>query len=209
MTVEDVNEILMAVDVAGDGVKKTLWAQSFTENGFFKQGDATRMALRNGGWSRTGGCGYRAPSERRARPISNIAGKGTRALAFIDEYNRLRVTVDTEDTFRSSTQVGGGLSKLGVERQIERGGRTYIYSPEPMPLSVDLDGDGIEEIIVPQNQIPGRWRHHLQGAGRLSFPDGQLGLRGHGDGARRHHGGRNPGARRRGRALYELSEYPG
>ena len=48
------------------------------------------------------------------------------------------------------------MARLGVETQIERGGRTYTYSPEPMPLSVDLDGDGIEEIIAPQNQIPGR-----------------------------------------------------
>ena len=26
---------------------------------------------------------------------------------------------------------------------------------EPMPLAVDLDGDGVEEIIVPQNQVEG------------------------------------------------------
>jgi hypothetical protein len=26
---------------------------------------------------------------------------------------------------------------------------------EPVPLSVDLDGDGVQEIIVPQNQIEG------------------------------------------------------
>ncbi len=67
-----------------------------------------------------------------------------------------------------------------METQIERGGRTYIYYPEPMPLSVDLDGDGIEEIVVPQNQFPGRLAVDLQGPGRLPLPDRQLGLRGHG-----------------------------
>jgi hypothetical protein len=156
VTAEDVNEILIAVDVNGDGVKKTLWAQAFAETGFFKQGDATRMTLRNGKLVSDGR--VRVPSSFRATgaTYSNIAGKGARALAFIDEYNRLRISVETEDTFRTSAPVGTGMAKLGVETQIERGGRTYVYSPEPMPLSVDLDGDGIEEIIAPQNQIPGR-----------------------------------------------------
>ena len=36
------------------------------------------------------------------------------------------------------------------------GGRSYIYTSEPQPLAVDLDGDGIDEIVVPQNQLPGR-----------------------------------------------------
>jgi hypothetical protein len=156
VVVEEANDILLAVDAAGDGVKRVLWAQPFTENGFFKQGDAFRMGLGKGRLVSEGR--VRVPSTFRATgaTFSNIAGKGIRALAFIDEFNRLRITVDSEDAFRSATQVGGGMTKIGVERQIERGGRTYIYSPEPMPLSVDLDGDGIEEIVVPQNQLPGR-----------------------------------------------------
>jgi hypothetical protein len=126
------------------------------QTGFFKQGDATRVILRNGKLVPDGR--VRVPSSFRATgaTYSNIPGKGMRALAFIDEYNRLRVAIDMEDTFRSAAAVGTGMAKLGVESQIERGGRTYVYSPEPMPLSVDLDGDGIEEIVVPQNQIPGR-----------------------------------------------------
>src|SRR4029453_13675579 len=91
LTVEDVNEILIAVDANGDGVKKTLWAQAFTQTGFFKQGDATRMTLRNGKLVSDGR--VRVPSTFRATgaTYSNIAGKGARALAFIDEYNRLRI----------------------------------------------------------------------------------------------------------------------
>jgi hypothetical protein len=156
VAVDEVNEILIAVDANGDGVKKTLWAQSFAQTGFFKQGDATRMTLRNGKLVSDGK--VRVPSSFRATgaTFSNVNGKGERALAFIDEFNRLRIVVGTDETFRSSAPVGTGMAKLGVETQIERGGRTYVYSPEPMPLSVDLDGDGIEEIVVPQNQIPGR-----------------------------------------------------
>jgi hypothetical protein len=153
---EEITDILLAVDANGDGVKKTLWSQSFAQTGFFKQGDATRVALRNGKLVSEGR--VRVPSNFRATGAvySNIAGKGVRSLAFIDEFNRLRLAIETEETFRSSSPVGTGMAKLGVETQIERGGRTYIYYPEPMPISVDLDGDGIEEIVVPQNQIPGR-----------------------------------------------------
>jgi hypothetical protein len=156
VAVDEVTDILLAVDANGDGVKKTLWAQGFAQTGFFKQGDATRVSLRNGKLVSEGR--VRVPSNFRATGAvySNIAGKGVRALAFIDEFNRLRIAIDTEDAFRSASPVGTGMNKLGVESQIERGGRTYVYYPEPMPLSVDLDGDGVEEIIVPQNQIPGR-----------------------------------------------------
>ena len=153
---DEVTDILIAVDANGDGVKRTLWAQGFAETGFFKQGDATRMSLRNGNLVSEGK--VRVPSSFRATgaTYSNIAGKGERALAFIDEYNRLKIAIGAEDAFRTSAPVGTGMAKVGVETQVERGGRTYVYSPEPMPLSVDLDGDGIEEIVVPQNQIPGR-----------------------------------------------------
>src|SRR5262249_56607152 len=67
-----------------------------------------------------------------------------------------RIAIGYDEPFRSSAAVGTGMAKLGVETQIEKGGRTYVYSPEPMPVAVDLDGDGIDEIVVPQNQIPGR-----------------------------------------------------
>jgi len=153
---DEINDILLAMDVNGDGVKKTLWSQSFAQTGFFKQGDATRLSLRNGKLVSEGR--VRVPSNFRATGAvySNISGKGVRALAFIDEFNRLQIAIETEETFRSAAPVGTGMTKLGVETQIERGGRTYVYYPEPMPISVDLDGDGVEEIVVPQNQIPGR-----------------------------------------------------
>ncbi len=178
VAVENVSEILLAVDASGEGVKKVLWAQSFVENGFFKQGDALRVSLRNDRLVSDGR--VRVPSTFRATgaTYTNITGKGTRALAFIDEHSRLRIAIDTEDAFRSSTLVGGGQAKLGVERQIERGGRTYLYTPEPMPLSVDLDGDGIEEIVVPQNQFPGRLAVVFKGPAGFRFQTVNSGFEG-------------------------------
>jgi hypothetical protein len=156
VAVDEVNDILMAVDPNGDGVKKTLWSQAFAETGFFNQGDASRMTIRSGKLASDGK--VRVPSSFRATGavFSNINGKGERALAFIDEYNRLRIAIGPDELFRSSAPVGTGMAKLGVETQIEKGGRTFVYSPEPMPLAVDLDGDGIEELVVAQNQMPGR-----------------------------------------------------
>jgi hypothetical protein len=85
--------------------------------------------------------------------FANITGKGSHALAFIDEQNRLRITSSTEEVWRSSSQVGGGGPKIEVFRPgLERGGRSYFYQMEPAPLAVDLDGDGVQEIVVPQNK---------------------------------------------------------
>ena len=155
--VEEVPDVLLAVDANGDGIKKTLWAQPFAQNGFFKKGEAQRVSLKDG--KLVAEARVRVPSTFRATgaTFANIAGKGSqRALAFIDEYSRLRIAIDTEDTWRSATPVGGGGVKLEVMTQIERGGRSYIYTSEPQPLAVDLDGDGIDEIVIPQNQLPGR-----------------------------------------------------
>jgi hypothetical protein len=154
---EEISDILLAVDANGDGIKKTLWAQPFAQQGFFKSGDAQRVVIRDGRVVPQGR--VRVPSMFRATgaTFANIAGKtGPRALAFVDEFGRLRITVETEDTWRSATPVGGGGVKLEVMTNIERGGRSFIYVSEPSPVAVDLDGDGVEEIVVPQNQLPGR-----------------------------------------------------
>jgi hypothetical protein len=35
----------------------------------------------------------------------------------------------------------------------ERGGRSRFHKIEPTPLAVDLDNDGIDEVVVPQNIV--------------------------------------------------------
>jgi len=155
--VDDVSDILIAVDPNGDGIKKTLWAQPFAQSGFFKKGDAQRVSLRDG--KLVTEARVRVPGTFRATgaTFANIAGKnGPRALAFVDEYHRLRIAIENEDTWRSSTPVGSGGVKLEVIAPLERGGRSLLFTTEPQPLAVDLDGDGIDEVVVPQNELPGR-----------------------------------------------------
>jgi hypothetical protein len=177
--VADVPQILLAVDVNGDGVKKTLWAQDFAQAGFFKKGQADRVVLRDGALAADGR--VRVPSAFRATGavMSNIGGKeALRTLAFIDEHNRLRVSMETEELWRSSSPVGGGVVKLVVDTQIERGGRSYIYFAEPQPVAIDLDGDGIEEIVVVQNQVPGRMAVVYKGPAGYRFQSVNSGFEG-------------------------------
>jgi hypothetical protein len=175
---ENIDQILLAVDADGDGIKKTLWWQPFSQDGFFKKGDVERVVLRNG--KLVTEARVRVPSSFRATgaTFSNIAGKGTRALSFVDENDRLRVALDTEDAWRSSTPVGGGIPKLEVMTQMEKGGRSYLYQPQPMPLAVDLDGDGTEEVVVVQNQVPGRLGVIFKGPAGYRFQSVNSGFEG-------------------------------
>ena len=156
--VRDGTEFLYAVDADGTGVKRTLWAQGFSPETFFRRGQAARKVLKGDKLVADGS--VRVPASFRATgaTLANIAAKapGPRSLVFIDENNRLRVSLEFEETFRSSTPVGGGgYLKVEMLKRIERGGRSEFFHFEPMPVAVDLDGDGIDEIVVPQNQLDG------------------------------------------------------
>jgi len=152
------NDILWPVDADGSGVKKVLWAQGFSRETFFRKGEAYRVTIKGDKIVRD--APVRVPNTFRATgaTMASIAGKETRALVFVDEYQRLRVSIGTEDTWRSSSPVGGGsflkleLLKSGTT---SRSPRTEFINIEPVPVAVDLDGDGVEEVIVPQNQLEG------------------------------------------------------
>lgn len=155
----DGSQFLYAIDADGSGVKRTLWAQGFSRETFFRKGHAERQLLRGDTLVPDGA--VRVPDTFRptGAVMANITGKtpGPRSLVFIDEHNRLRIALESEETFRSSTPVGGG-GYLKVElfkAPTERGGRSEFFHFEPMPVAVDLDGDGIEEVVVPQNQLDG------------------------------------------------------
>jgi hypothetical protein len=155
LLVDQVDSILWAVDERGAGVKQTLWSQRYREDGFFFRGHADRMALRDGALVKEQTAIVPENFRATGATFANITGKTSRALVYIDPQNRLRVTTGTEEVWRSSTQVGGGGIKIEVIRphlEARVGGRSVFYQMEPAPLAVDLDGDGIQEIIVPQNR---------------------------------------------------------
>jgi hypothetical protein len=179
--VRNFDDILWAVDAAGDGIKKTLWGQRFNRETFFRKGDATRYALKGNGLVADGG--VRVPATFRATGVtmSSIGGKGTRNLVFVDEYQRLRVSVESEETWRSSTPVGGGshlkleLLQVGTTSRMTR---SQFFNFEPVPLSVDLDGDGVDEVLIPQNQLEGHIAIVFRGPAGYRFQSVNSGFEG-------------------------------
>jgi hypothetical protein len=152
--VENIDDFLFAVDLKGDGVKQTLWAQRYNKTTFFTPGQAEQVIIKKG--KLIVEKSVRVPPAFRpmGAAFSNIAGKDTRSLAFIDEYNRLQVSTEGEELWRSSTSVGGGYLEIEQEYTYSsRTARMKSYKIEPTPLAVDLDGDGVDELIVPQNQV--------------------------------------------------------
>lgn len=156
VVVQDFPQILFALDATGDGIKRTLWGQRFHPDAFFTQGKVERYVLRHGrlvadGW-------VRVPRDFRVTgtTFSSIAGAGSRALAYVDERGRLVISIEGKERWHSISRVGGaGYVQLEVLQGRERAGQNLFYSVEPMPLAVDLDGDGVDEILVPQNEVQG------------------------------------------------------
>jgi hypothetical protein len=151
--VDDVADFLFAVDLKGDGVKQTLWTQRYSSTAFFTPGQAEQVVVK--GSKLVVEKTVRVPPEFRpmGAAFSNISGKGTRALAFIDRFNRLQISTEGEELWRSSTSVGGGYMEIEQEYLGGKNARSKFYKIEPTPLAVDLDGDGIEELVVPQNLV--------------------------------------------------------
>lgn len=145
--------ILIALDVKGTGVKQTLWAQRFSPEQFFTRGQADEMVLRDG--RLTVERAVRVPAMFRATGAAygSILAKDRRALVFIDEFNHLQVAAGSEEVWQSSTTVGGGYATVELYRQIDAAGRSYFYKMEPNVLAVDLDGDGIDELVIPMNAV--------------------------------------------------------
>jgi hypothetical protein len=151
--IDSVPDLLFAVDLKGEGVKQTLWAQRYDSQKFFTQGQADQVSVKDG--KLVVERPARVPDAFRAMgaAFSNITGKDTRALAFVDEHNRLQLAMEGEDIWRSSTSVGGGYLVVEQLLQVGRDTRSQFYKMEPAPVAVDLDGDGIEEIVIPQNLV--------------------------------------------------------
>lgn len=152
---ENLDTFLFPVDLTGQGHKQTLWTQPFSPERFFTPGQADQMAWKNGKLVKE----RSVPVHRAFRPMgavfSNMNGKDSRVLAFIDEFNRLQMAANAEDIWRSGTAVGGGgmtveTLSTGTTGRVRR---SLFYKIEPTPLAIDLDGDGVDEVIVPQNLV--------------------------------------------------------
>jgi hypothetical protein len=150
--IEPTDVILIAVDDQGTGVKRTLWGQRYREESFFHRGQADQFVIRNGKLVKEKPVPVPDRFRATGATFANLMGKDSRSLVYIDEQGHLRIHTGVEEMWRSTSVVGGGTYPIEVSRWTERGGRSYFYRMEPTPLAVDLDGDGVQEVVVPQNQ---------------------------------------------------------
>ncbi len=156
VAIEYVTDFLFAVDLKGEGVKQTLWMQRFDQENFFTTGQAQQVVLKDGKISVEKSLRVPATFRPMGATFSNAMGKDTRSLALIDEFNRLQIVSEGGDElWRSSTAVGGGYMTVELAGAVmsSKTDRSKFFKIEPTPLAVDLDGDGIEELIVPPNLV--------------------------------------------------------
>jgi len=153
--VDDIPVLMLAVDETGEGVNRVLFTQVYDREKFWTPGAVMRYVLKPGAKDITpSGKAYIHDGFRAAgATFSNIGGKDVRVMAFVDEANRLRFAAHGEELWRSLTSVGGGLAR-GMTQQWVGAVVSAVdkyFKIEPNPLSVDLDGDGVQEVVIPIN----------------------------------------------------------
>jgi hypothetical protein len=155
VAIEYVTDFLFAVDLKGTGVKQTLWTQRYSPENFFTPGQADQVTLKDGKLITEKAVRVPASFRPMGAAFSNVMGRDTRSLALVDEFSRLQIVNEGADLWRSSTSVGGGYLTVELLNayQSARMDRSKFFKIEPTPLAVDLDGDGIDELIVPQNVV--------------------------------------------------------
>jgi hypothetical protein len=150
---DDIPLLLLALDEQGDGVNRTLLGHSQNTQTFFVKGVGTRYVLKNKDVVASGRMAVPDGLRLTGATLSNTAGKTSdRVLAFVDEHSRLRISAGTQDLWRSQTIVGGGLASAQLQIPMHQTIVDKFFKMEPNPVAADLDGDGIQEIIVPINE---------------------------------------------------------
>ena len=149
---EDIPVLLLAVDERGDGAKTSLLGQKYSDQTFFTKGNATRYLLQDRDVAPEATVVTHDTFRTMGATYSNIGSKDGRVLAFVDEHSRMKIVNGGQELWRSLSVVGGGLP-LGMLQVFVQ--PSFVERPvkiEPNPVAVDLDGDGVEEIVVPVNQ---------------------------------------------------------
>jgi hypothetical protein len=148
---QDTPLLLLAVDEQGQGLNRGVWGHPQDNEKFFQRGNATRYVLKGNELVATTRALVPDTFRLTGAAFSNIAGKEARVLAFVDEFGRLRIASGPNELWRSLTVVGGGFARAIVQIPQFQTVVDKSYKLEPNPVAVDLDGDGIQEVLVPVN----------------------------------------------------------
>ena len=152
---QDTPLLLLAVDEQGEGLNRGIWGQRQDSQAFFTKGAAVRYALKGNDLVATTRAYVPDSFRLTGATFSNIAGKDNRVLAYVDEHSRLRIGTGANEMWRSLTIVGGGIARAQIQIPMFQTVVDKFIKVEPNPLAVDLDGDGVQEVIVPVNEEEG------------------------------------------------------
>lgn len=148
---ERISDILLAVDTDGDGAKETLWGQPFNERSFFSPGIVHAY---------TTTAGVLQTAERVAVPgvfratgaaLAQLRPDSPRSLVMIDKRRQLRVFNGASQVWLSRESVGGSYTSAELKFTYTRDPSLQSFFFEPIPAVADVDGDGIDEVLVPRN----------------------------------------------------------
>ena len=146
------SDIMIAVDADGDGVNETLWGQRFDGDDFFRRGQVRQYEWRNGRLQRQQKVTLPVRFRATGTALAQLGPQRDRQLVFVDERHSLYVY--DGDTRRWASRVDVGGSYVSATLQNFRGGGNYEqlqFDFEAIPAVADLDGDGIDEVLIPQN----------------------------------------------------------
>jgi hypothetical protein len=149
---EHVEDILLAVDTDGDGVKESLWGQPFDRDRFFRRGLVRQYTVTaDGALEQQSNVSVPLAFRATGAILAKLSPDGSRYLIFVDSGHHLQVYRGEEDLWRSRDEVGGGATAADLERTISRDPSRTSFFFEPIPAPVDVDGDGTEEVLVARN----------------------------------------------------------
>jgi hypothetical protein len=151
MLADEIPLLLLAVDEQGDGLNRALWGQVYSVQNFWTRGTATRYVVKDGKLEAAGRVTVPEGFRPTGATFSNVGGK-ERVLAFVDDQSHLRIALGAQEQWRSLTVVGGGLAQGHLQEFQQPTFVDKFFKWEPNPVSVDLDGDGVHEVVVPINE---------------------------------------------------------
>ena len=147
------SDILLAVDTDGDGVNESVWGQGFDNRDFFRRGQVRQYQLRNGRLKRQGKLPLPAGFRATGAALAQLGAPGDRQLVFVDERHNVQVYDGKTRRWKSRANVGGSyvFAALDIRYSPSVADRAQ-FDFEAIPAVADFDGDGIDEVLVPQNQ---------------------------------------------------------
>ena len=149
------SDILLAVDLDGDGVKESVWGQGFDGNDFFRPGQVRQYQFINGRLKRQRKK-LSLPGKFRATgaAMAQLSAPGNRHLVFVDKRHGLQVYDGKTRRWTAPVDVGGSyvFATLGESKRPGLADHEQ-FEFEAIPAVADFDGDGIDEVLVPQNQL--------------------------------------------------------